>query len=117
MQIEERAVAAVTVLAVSGEITLNSGGGQTLKERVASLLREGRPHVVLELGGVTYVDSAGLGQLVQMQMTTAGQGGTLKLANTGPRLLQLLTVAKLTRIFVLYDTEAAAVESFATTGA
>lgn len=117
MQIEERAAAGVTVLAVSGEITLNSGGGQTLKERVASLVREGRRQVVLELGGVTYVDSAGLGQLVQTQMTTSGQGGTLKLANTGPRLMQLLTVAKLTRIFVFYDTEAEAVESFDTAGA
>ena len=116
MQIEERAVAGVTVLAVSGEITLNSGGGQTIKERVASLLREGRRQVVLELGGVSYVDSAGLGQLVQIQMTTSGQGGTLKLANTGPRLLQLLNVAKLTRIFVFYGTEAEAVESFGTTG-
>ena len=117
MQIEERAVAGVTVLAVSGEITLNSGGGQTLKEKVASLMREGRRQLVLELGAVTYVDSAGLGQLVQVQLTTAGQGGTLKLANTAPRLRQLLAVAKLTTIFDSHDTEAAAVASFAASGA
>jgi len=117
MQIEERAVAGVTVLAVSGEITLNSGGGQTIKEKVASLMREGRRQLVLELGAVTYVDSAGLGQLVQVQLTTAGQGGTLKLANTAPRLRHLLAVAKLSSIFDLQDTEAAAVASFAASGA
>src|SRR5687767_6748643 len=85
MQIDERAVSGVTVLAVSGEITLSSGGGQTLKERIAALMQQGKRQLVLELGSVTYVDSAGLGQLVQVQLTTAGQGGTLKLANTGPR--------------------------------
>jgi anti-sigma B factor antagonist len=117
MQIEERAVAGITVLAVSGEITLNSGGGQALKEKLASLMSEGRRQLVLELGGVTYVDSAGLGQLVQVQLTMSGQGGVLKLANMGPRLRQLLAVAKLTRIFVFYGTEAEAVASFGTTGA
>jgi anti-sigma B factor antagonist len=114
MRIEERTAADVTVLVVSGEITLNSGGGQALKQKVASLMAEGRRQLVLELGGVTYVDSAGLGQLVQVQMTMSGQGGVLKLANMGPRLLQLLTVAKLTRIFVFYGTEAEAVASFGT---
>ena len=117
MQIEERAVAGVTVLAVSGEITLNSGGGQALMERVASLIRDGQRQLVLELGAVTYVDSAGLGQLVQVQLTTAGQGVTLKLANTGPRLRQLLAVAKLSKIFDSHDTEAAAVASFSASGA
>jgi anti-sigma B factor antagonist len=116
MQIEERAVAGVTVLAVSGEITLNSGGGQALKEKVAALMQEGRRRLVLELGSVTYVDSAGLGQLVQVQLTTAGQGGMLKLANTGPRLRQLLAVAKLSKIFDSHETEAAAVASFEATG-
>ena len=117
MQIEERAVADITVLAVSGEITLNSGGGQAIKEKVATLMREGRRQIVLELGGVTYVDSAGLGQLVQVQLTTASKGGKLKLANTGPRLRQLLAVAKLASLFDSHDTEAAAVASFAASGA
>ena len=116
MQIDERAVSGVTVLAVSGEITLSSGGGQTLKEKVAGLMQQGKRQLVLELGSVTYVDSAGLGQLVQVQLTTAGQGGTLKLANTGPRLRQLLTVAKLSSIFDSHETEAAAVASFGATG-
>ena len=112
MQIDERAVAGVTVLTVSGEITLNSGGGQALKEKVAALMQQGQRQLVLELGGVTYVDSAGLGQLVQVRLTTAGRGGTLKLANTGPRLRQLLTVAKLSSLFDAHETEAAAVASF-----
>jgi anti-sigma B factor antagonist len=112
MQIDERVAAGVTVLVVSGEITLNSGGGQALKEKVAALMQAGRRQLVLELGGVTYVDSAGLGQLVQVQLTTTGQGGTLKLANTGPRLRQLLAVAKLSTLFDAHDTEAAAVASF-----
>ena len=108
MQIDERTVADVTVLAVSGEITLNSGGGLALKQKVATLMEQGKRQLVLELGGVTYVDSAGLGQLVQVQLTTAGQGGTLKLANTGPRLRQLLAVAKLSSLFDAHDTEASA---------
>jgi anti-sigma B factor antagonist len=112
MQIEERAAGGVTVLAVSGEITLNSGGGQALKEKVAALLQEGRRQLVLELGGVTYVDSAGLGQLVQVQLTTTGEGGTVKLANTGPRLRQLLAVAKLSGLFDAHEKESAAVASF-----
>jgi anti-sigma B factor antagonist len=112
MTLEERAVGDITVVTVSGDITLNKGGDLLLKDKIQSLLRQERRKLVLDLGGVSYVDSAGLGQLVQAHSTAADNGGTLKLANVAQRLRDLLVVTKLLTVFDSHDSEAAAVASF-----
>ena len=112
MTLEERAAGDVTVVTVKGDITLNKGGDLLIKDKVSSLLQQGRRKLVLNLGDVSYVDSAGLGQLVQAHSTAANLGGTLKLANVTKRLKDLLVVTKLVTVFDSHDSEAAAVESF-----
>ena len=112
MEIQERAAGEVTVLKVIGDITLNKGGDVVLKDKIRSLLQQNRMRLLLDLGGVSYVDSTGLGQLVQVHATTTHQGGSLKLLNLTRRLRDLLVVTKLSTVFDSYDDEAAAVASF-----
>jgi anti-sigma B factor antagonist len=112
MQIDQQMKGEVTVIKVSGDITLNQGGDVLLKDKIQSLLQQGQTKLVLDLGGVSYVDSAGLGQLVQIHATTKGKGGALRLANVTKRLKDLLVVTKLVTVFDSYDSEADAVASF-----
>jgi len=65
MHLDERTVGDVTVIKVTGDITLSGGGDVLLKDKVQSLLQQGKKKLLLDLGGVAYVDSGGLGQLVQ----------------------------------------------------
>jgi anti-sigma B factor antagonist len=112
MQIQEKMAGDVAVITVTGEITLNAGGDVLLKDKVQSLLQQGTKKIVIDLGGVSYVDSAGLGQLVQVHATTKNQGGALRLANVAKRLKDLLVVTKLVTVFDSYNSEADAVASF-----
>jgi anti-sigma B factor antagonist len=112
MQIEEKTSGEVTVIKITGDITLNQGGDILLKDKVQSLLQQGKQKLVLDLGGVSYVDSAGLGQLVQIHATTKSKGGSLRLANVTKRLKDLLVVTKLVTVFDSYDSESEAVSSF-----
>jgi anti-sigma B factor antagonist len=112
MNIEQKTTGDVTVIAVKGDITLNQGGDVLLKDKIQSLLQQGHKKLVLDVGGVSYVDSAGLGQLVQIHATTKSNGGSLRLANVQKKLKDLLVVTKLVTVFDSHDSEAAAVASF-----
>lgn len=112
MHIEEKMSGDVAVVRVNGDITLNEGGDILLKDKIQSLLQQGQHKIVLDLGGVSYVDSAGLGQLVQIHATTKNKGGSLRLVNVTKRLKDLLVVTKLVTVFDSYDSEADAVASF-----
>ena len=112
MQIDEKLNGEVAVITVTGDITLNQGGDVLLKDKVQSLLQQGHRKLVLDLGNVSYVDSAGLGQLVQIHATAKNKGGALRLVNVTKRLKDLLVVTKLVTIFDTYDSEAEAVASF-----
>lgn len=112
MQIEQRQAGDVTIVAVSGDITLNKGGDVLLKDKINSLLQQGNKKLLLDLGGVSYVDSSGLGQLVQVYTTTTNNGGTLKLLNVSKRLSDLLVVTKLVTVFESHENEKEALASF-----
>ena len=111
MQLVETEVGDVTVVTISGEITLARDGDVALRDKIVELLARGRRKLVLNLAGVTYVDSAGLGQLVQVQTKAAGSGALMKVAGPGTRLMTLLRIAKLLPLFDIADSEAAAIES------
>ena len=113
MQFEQRIADDVAIVTVTGEITLNKGSDVLLRDKIQSLLQQGYHKMLLDLGGVSYVDSAGLGQLVQVHATAAQNGGVLKLLNLTKRLKDLLVVTKLLTIFDAYDSEAEALASFA----
>jgi anti-sigma B factor antagonist len=112
MQIEQRTSGDVTIVTINGDITLNKGGDVMLKDKIHSLLQQGQKKILLDLGGVSYVDSAGLGQLVQVHTTASNGGGQLKIINVTKRLKDLLVVTKLVTVFDSYDDEAAALASF-----
>ena len=112
MEIEQRIAGDVAIIKVTGDITLDKGGDVLLKDKVQSLLQQGHTQVLIDLSGVPYVDSAGLGQLVQAYATTKNRGGVLKLMNVTKRLRDLLVVTKLLTVFEAFDDEASALASF-----
>jgi anti-sigma B factor antagonist len=111
MQIAERQSGSVTVLDLSGKITLGEDG-TLLKDKLHSLLHQGKKSVLLNLGQVTYVDSAGLGALVSAYTTVTREGGSLKLVNITKKLQDLLSITKLLTVFDTYDSEDEAIRSF-----
>jgi anti-sigma B factor antagonist len=114
MQIEERTVGNVTILDLKGKLTL--GDGDTLlKDKIHSLLHQGRKHFLLNLGEVPYIDSAGIGEVVRTFATVSRQGGTLKLLNLTKRIHDLLVITKLLTVFETFNAESDAVRSFSTT--
>jgi anti-anti-sigma factor len=114
MQLETRVVGDVMIVRVVGDITLK-GGDIVLKDKINSLLQDGHRKILIDLGQVSYVDSAGLGQLVAVHATTTRSGALLKLLNVTKRLRDLLVVTKLLVVFDTFDTEAAALAEFAKT--
>jgi anti-sigma B factor antagonist len=115
MQIEQRVSGDVTIVTINGDITLNKGGDVLLKDKIHSLLQQGTKKILLDLGGVSYVDSAGLGQLVQVRTTASNGGGALKLVNVTKRVKELVVVSTLVTVFDSYENEADALASFGTT--
>ena len=114
MHISERKIGDVVVVDVSGKITLGEGGDAVLKDKMRSLVQQGQTKLLLNLGEVSYVDSAGLGEIVQSYATVNKNGGTLKLLNVTKRIKDLLSITKLLTVFETYDSEAEAVTSFST---
>ena len=112
MQIEERSAGDVTVLDLKGKMTLGEGD-ELLKDKINSLIQQGRRKVVLNLEGVPYIDSAGLGEIVRTYTTISRQGGSLKLLNLTKRITDLLAITKLLTVFETFDAESDAVKSFA----
>ena len=112
MHLEQRIVGQVAVVKITGDITLNKGGDVLLKDKVQSLLQQGQKNIILDMSGVSYVDSAGLGEMVQAYATTKNRGGALKLVSVTKRLKDLLVVTKLLTVFDTYDAEAEALASF-----
>jgi anti-sigma B factor antagonist len=111
MDIAERTVSDVTVLDLKGKMTLGEGD-ELLKDKINSLLANGKKKLVLNLEGVPYIDSAGLGEIVRTYTTVSRQGGSLKLLNLTKRIEDLLSITKLLTVFETFDTEAEAINSF-----
>ena len=111
MQIEERTVDGVTVLDLKGKMTLGEGD-ELLKDKVNSLMNQGRTKILLNLEGVPYIDSAGLGEIVRTYTTVSRQGGTMKLVNLTKRITDLLAITKLLTVFETYESEPEALKSY-----
>jgi anti-sigma B factor antagonist len=111
MQIEERIVDGVTVLDLKGKMTLGEGD-ELLKEKINAMLQQNRKHLLLNLEGVPYIDSAGLGEIVRTYTTVSRQGGKLKLVNLTKRITDLLSITKLLTVFETFESEKDAVRSY-----
>ena len=104
----------VTIVDITGNLVANSSGDVALKDKVRSLIQQGRKRIVIDLGNVPYMDSSGLGELVHVYATTKNAGGSLKLLRLTRRLKDLLTITKLLTVFETYESEPDAIKSFST---
>jgi anti-sigma B factor antagonist len=111
MQIDERVVDGVTILDLKGKMTLGEGD-ELLKDKINSLIQQDRKKLLLNLEGVPYIDSAGLGEIVRTYTTVSRQGGKLKLLNLTKRIQDLLAITKLLTVFETYESEPDAIKSF-----
>jgi anti-sigma B factor antagonist len=111
IKIEERAIGRVTVLDIVGKLTMDQGP-EHLKDKINSLLSQGRIQIVLNLKHVPYIDSLGLGQLVASYGSVMKTGGALKLLHVSSRNHDLLSITRLVTVFESFDSEAQAVQSF-----
>ncbi|HCT61757.1 MULTISPECIES: STAS domain-containing protein [Acidobacterium] len=112
MKVTTRQVDGVTILDLSGRITLGEGSVQ-LRDAVRDLLAKGQKQILLNLGDVNYIDSSGIGELVSAFTTVHNQGGDLKLLNLTKKVHDLLQITKLYTVFDIKDDEASAIASFA----
>jgi len=111
MVIEERVIGDVTILDLKGKMTLGKGD-ELLKDKINSLIHQGQKKLLLNLEGVPYIDSAGLGEIVRTYTTVSRQGGNLKLVNLTKRITDLLSITKLLTVFETFDSEPEALKSF-----
>ena len=111
MKASTRQVDGITVVDLSGRITLGEGS-VVLRDTVRDLLAKGDKKMLLNLGEVTYIDSSGIGELVSAFTTVRNQGGELKLLNLTKKVHDLLQITKLYTVFDVKDDEAAAISSF-----
>jgi anti-sigma B factor antagonist len=106
-----RQVDSVSVVDLSGRITLGEGCSQ-LRELIRELLAKGHKKILLNLGEVTYIDSSGIGELVSGFTAVSNQGGQLKLLNLTKKVQDLLQITKLLTVFDVHDDETKAIASF-----
>lgn len=112
MEIEHRSADDVVIIQVTGEITYGKGSDVLLRSTVDRLLTEGHTKLILDVGGVTYVDSAGLGQIAQIHALATRQKASLKLLRVGKRLRDLLAATRLLTLFEVFEAEDVALASF-----
>jgi anti-sigma B factor antagonist len=111
LQITERQEGDVTCLTLTGEITVDDGD-LVFGRHVDEVLRRNLVKIVANLGGVTYIDSAGVGMMVASHKTVQQHRGALKLSNLTARSHHLMAMMKLKLVFDIFDDEAAAIKSF-----
>jgi anti-sigma B factor antagonist len=111
MVIEQRAVGGVTVLDLNGKLALGDGDG-LLRDKVHSLVFQGLKEIALNLGGLSYMDSAGLGELISVHSTATRAGGHIKIFNLTKRVNDLLAITKVLTVFDVFDSEQEALKSF-----
>jgi anti-sigma B factor antagonist len=111
MELEIRSKDGVSVVSISGPLTLGENTS-TLRNALRGLSAGGQTRILLDLAGVTYIDSSGLGVLVSNLAKTTNLGGQLKLLNLTHRVKDLLLIAKLLTVFEVYRDEPSAIRSF-----
>jgi len=111
LTISERQAGDVTILDLEGKITIGEGS-VALRNAIRRLLGEGKNKILLNLAGVGYIDSSGIGELVSSFTAVNKEGGALKLLNLTKKIQDLLAITKLLTVFDVYNDEAAALASF-----
>jgi anti-sigma B factor antagonist len=111
VKIDTRKVNDVTVVDVSGRITLGEGSS-ALRDEIRKLVEQGDKKILLNLSEVNYIDSSGIGELVSGFTSVGNAGGVMKLLGLTKRVKDLLQITKLYTVFDVHEEEAHAVRSF-----
>jgi anti-sigma B factor antagonist len=112
MKANNRQVDGITVVDMSGRITLGEGS-VVLRDAIRDLISKGQKKILLNLGDVTYIDSSGIGELASAFTAVRREGGELKLLNLTKKVHDLLQITKLYTVFDIKDDEATAIKAFA----
>ena len=111
MEITKRRVGDVTILDLNGKLTIGDGA-EVLRDTVASVVFQEERKILLNLAGVPYMDSGGLGELVRCSWVASKASGAVKLVNMTSKINDLLTITKLSNVFDTFDSESEALASF-----
>ena len=111
MKVQTRQVDGVTILDLSGRITLGEGS-VTIRDAVRDVLAKGSNKILLNLGDISYIDSSGIGELVSGYTAVKNQSGDLKLLHLTKKVRDLLQITKLYTVFDVFTGENTALRSF-----
>ncbi len=111
LNIKERTAGDITVLDMDGRITIGEGS-VALRSAIRRLLEENKNKILLNLSGVGYIDSSGIGELVSSYTAIGKESGQLKLLHLTDKLRDLLAITKLLTVFDVYEGESEALNSF-----
>ncbi len=111
MKATSRSVDGVDIISLQGKITIGAGDSQ-LRDVINEALNSGNNKILLDMSGVTTIDSSGIGELVGSYTTVTNRGGKLKLLHLPAKLNELLHVTQLITVFEVYENEEEAVKSF-----
>ena len=103
----------ISILDVSGRLTSFEIGG--LRDSVSRLLQRGRKSIVLNLSGLDYLDSSGIGELARLYVSVVKASGELKVVGLSPKVEEILKITQLYQVFPEFPSEEAALESFPAT--
>lgn len=110
MQEKRKIVGDVTVCALSGEININTS--PDLRKVFDELITKKTTKVILDMGGVNYIDSSGLATLIEMLRRMKKYDGKLRLCNLSDKIRSLFEITKLTKLFEMFNSEAEALKGF-----
>jgi len=105
-----RQVGQVSVVEVSGKLTSLESGA--LSNSIAQLLKDGRKQILLNLRGLTYLDSSGIGDLVRTYMSVIKRGGEMKVVGLTDKVEEILKITQLYQVFQEFQDERSALQSF-----
>jgi anti-sigma B factor antagonist len=111
LDVKERQAGDVTILDLDGAVRIGEGA-IALRNAIRHLVEEGKQKILLNLGGVNYMDSTGIGELIANYTTISRGGGQLKLLNLTDKIQNLLVITKLLTVFDVYESESEALNSF-----
>ncbi len=111
MKSQIRDVGGVRVMDLEGKITIGSGDVQ-LRQLVEESLNTGKKNILLNLKGVSHIDSSGIGEMVGCFTTVTRRGGAMKLSSLPAKINDILQVTQLITVFDVFDNEAEAIATF-----
>lgn len=111
MKATSRTVEGVEIISLQGKITIGAGDSQ-LREVITNAVNNGKNKILLDMSGVTTIDSSGIGELVGSYTTVTNRGGKLKLLHLPAKLNELLHVTQLITVFEVHENEQEAISSF-----